>query len=206
MCIGFLCNRTINNSRIAEEKTAVAYNTWLHRTGTLLIISALVCATYTNVFAGQAETDGSGQPLSTTANVVFMPLVQNDPAIKLKEEDSPFVDRAMVESVAVFKLGVAPIQINAVVSGNLPSACLEIYKVQQQYVANQIRLNLFTRLRLDRQFCVAVLTPFAESVTLDLGGLAAGDYQVVVQAVQAGFTLTADEVTANQLSMPPISH
>lgn len=178
------------------------YHAWLHRIGTLLIISTLVCATATNLFAGQPETDASGQPLSTTANAVFMPLIQSDLAIQLKEEDPPFVDRAMVESVTVLKLDVAPIQIHAVVRGSLPSACLEIDKVQQQYIARQIRLKLFTRHQLDRRLCAAVLTPFAETVALDLGGLAAGDYQVVAQTMQVGFTLTADEVAPNHLYVP----
>lgn len=181
------------------------YNTWLRRIGTLLIISTLVCATSTNVFAWQAETNSPGQPLSTTATAVFMPLVQSDPALQPKEEDPPFVDRAMVESEAVVKLEVAPIQIHTVVRGSLPSACLEIDKVQQQFAANQIRLTLVTRLRLDRQLCAAVLTPFKETVALDLGGVAAGDYQVVVQAVQAGFTLTAEEAAPTQSYVPLVS-
>ena len=182
----------------------MVYKSWLHRTGNLLLISALGLGVFTNVFAQQAGANTLDKSLLTTTSRVFMPLVQSDTAIQLKKEE-PFVDRAMLESVAVFKLGVAPIQINAVVSGNLPSACLEIYKVQQQYVANQIRLKLFTRLRLDRQLCAAVLTPFVEIVALDLGGLVAGDYQVVVQALQAGFTLTIDEIAPNQLYIPLVS-
>lgn len=88
----------------------------------------------------------------------------------------------------------------------MPSACLAIDKVQQAYSAQQIRLTLFTRLRLDRQFCATVLTPFTETIALNLNWLAAGDYAVVAQAQQANFTLTADEATANQFYLPLVTY
>ena len=45
-----------------------------------------------------------------------------------------------------------------------------------------------------------------ELAILDLAGLAAGDYKVVAQAVQAGFTLAVDEVALHQIYMPLVSH
>ncbi|MCE7987431.1 MAG: hypothetical protein DYG89_40200 [Caldilinea sp. CFX5] len=111
-----------------------------------------------------------------------MPLVQSDPEIALKEADDRLGDMATVASVVVSTTAVFPVQINALVRGSLPSACVEIAKIQQRQAGDQIWLTIATRSRLDRRLCAAVLTPFAETVALDLTGLAAGQYTVVVQA------------------------
>lgn len=85
------------------------YNPWLRPIATLLISRILVCTPYTNSLAGAAATLTSGQPQSPSENAVFLPLVQNDPAIPLKAEaDSVFGEAALVEQVALVKLDVAP--------------------------------------------------------------------------------------------------
>lgn len=183
----------------------MVYNPWLHRTAPLLIVGMLVLSTFTNVLAQPAGADALEQPLPITTNAVFMPLVQSDTEIDVKGEDSPAVDMAIVELVALFKIDAAPVQINAAVRGYLPNDCLEISKIQQLYTPNQILLNLITRPRLDKRLCANVPTAFEETVSLDLIGLAAGEYRVVVQTVEAGFTLTAADVAPNKVYMPLVS-
>lgn len=184
----------------------MTHYTWQHRTGTLLISGTLVLfSAFTTIFAQQEGADAPNSPMPTMTNRLFMPLVQSDSEIARKEEDDRLGDVAMVESVAVSTTATFPVQINALVRGSLPTACVEITKIQQRQAGDQIWLTIATRSRLDRRFCAAVLTPFEETVALDLAGLAAGDYQVVVQARQAGFTLTADEIAPNQNYLPLVS-
>lgn len=181
----------------------MAHYTWQHRTGTLLISGALVLfSAFTTIFAQQEGADAPNSPMPTMTNRLFMPLVQSDAEIALKEADDRLVDVAIVESVAVSTTAAFPLQINALVRGSLPSACVEIAKIQQRQAGNQIWLTVATRSRLDRRFCAAVLTPFEETVTLDLFGLVAGDYTVVANDAQASFTLTSDYVAPNQIFAP----
>lgn len=178
-----------------------------HFTGTLLISSALILfAAFTTVFTQQAVADAPDKPMSATMNRVFMPLVQSDPEIALKEADDRVGDMATVASVLVSTTTAFPRQINALVRGSLPTACMEIAKIQQRQVGDRIWLTIATRFRLDRRLCAAVLTPFAETVALDRTGLAVGQYTVVVQGVQASFTLTADNLAPHQLYLPLGSH
>ncbi|MCE7986909.1 MAG: hypothetical protein DYG89_37525 [Caldilinea sp. CFX5] len=173
----------------------------------MLISSALVLfAAFTTLFAQQAGADAPDKPMSVTTHHVFMPLVQSDPEIARKEADDRLGDMATVASVVVSTTAVFPVQINALVRGSLPTACMEIAKIQQRQAGDQIWLTIATRSRLDRRLCAAELTPFAETVALDLTGLAAGQYTVVVQGVQASFTLTADNLAPHQLYLPLGSH
>lgn len=154
---------------------AMLYQFRQSKVGTLFIISVLALSVVTHVFAEQTGTDAPNSPMPTTFNRLFLPNVQSG-------ADAPLLETATVESVELFTIGAGPVQINAVVRGSLPDPCLQIDEIQQQYTANQILLNISTRQGAPDLVCAAVLTEFAETVSLNVEGLAAGNYTVVVDA------------------------
>lgn len=182
------------------------HKAWLHRIGALLMSIALVYVTHTPLMAQPAGADVRIKPLPIAASNIFMPLIQSDPMLTIKEADDPVVDLAIVESVALSTTAEFPLTINAVVRGSLPNECYQIAKIQQVRNGDQIRLVIATRYRPERQICAAVLTPVAETVTLNLAGLTAGNYTVVVHDSQASFTVTTDNLAPNKSYLPLVRH
>ena len=86
----------------------MVYKSWLHRTGNLLLISALGLGVFTNVFAQQVGADTLDKSLLTTTSRVFMPLVQSGTDVIVKQEDAQVVDTAMVEQVELLMMGASP--------------------------------------------------------------------------------------------------
>lgn len=168
------------------------------KVGTLFIVSVLVLSAVANVYARQTGTDAANEPMPATVNRLFLTSVQ-------RGAEASLLETAMVESVQLFMISPGPVQINAVVRGSLPDPCVQIDAIQQQYAANQILLNISARRSVPDLVCAAVLTEFAEIVSLHLEGPAAGNYTVVVGKARASFTLVADNVTSGKGYLPLVS-
>jgi hypothetical protein len=106
---------------------------------------------------------------------------------------------ALVKSIDILLLESFPVQVNAVIRGDLPDAgCTKIASVEQIREGNTFRLRLVTTTDpLAR--CAQALTPFEQVVSLDVNGLPAGTYTVEASGVQQTFTFDVD----NSLE-PPI--
>jgi inhibitor of cysteine peptidase len=106
---------------------------------------------------------------------------------------------AQVRSIEILLLESFPVQVNAVIRGDLPDAsCTKIASVEQVREDNTFRLRLVTTTDpLAR--CAQALTPFEQVVSLDVQDLRAGTYTVEVGGVQGTFKLDVD----NSLE-PPI--
>ena len=90
---------------------------------------------------------------------------------------------AMVERVEVLILESFPVQVSVQISGSLPDSCTEVVStnVEQQ---GQRYLVLITTARPADKECAQVIRPFTETVSLDVLGRPAGDYQVLVNGVE----------------------
>ena len=183
----------------------MSYKSPLASIGALLISSALVGLTFTIVLAQPTGTQATDKPLPTTMNHLFIPLMQSSAEGQAQQEETPSAELAMVGDVELVTIRTVPMQINAVVRGNLPDSCTQIDKIQQQNHANQILLKVATRPRWRSLLCANVLTPFEETISLNLLGLAAGHYTVVAGDAQASFTLAADNVIAGKLYLPLVT-
>lgn len=103
----------------------------------------------------------------------------------------PPTDQAHVDGVDVLIMESFPVQVRLIIHGNLPDACSEISEVNQARIGNTFTIDLVvTRDPLAK--CAQVLTPFEESVALDVAGLPAGTYTVEVEGVKTTFTLDVD--------------
>ena len=63
----------------------------------------------------------------------------------------------------------------------------------QERVENIITITVETTRPAD-MMCTQALVPFAENISVDINGLLAGEYSVIVNGVEAAFTLDTDNV------------
>ena len=98
---------------------------------------------------------------------------------------------AAVDSVDLLMLESFPVQIRAVVRGNLPDGCTTIDQIAQARQGNAFKVTINTRRPADKM-CTEALVPFEESIALEVAGLPAGTYTVDVNGVTASFTLDVD--------------
>lgn len=95
---------------------------------------------------------------------------------------------AIIESVEVRILESDPVQIEAVIRGQLPDACSFIQDSSVGAVGSTFYIRLTTARQL-AQRCIQSLTPFEHVVRLGSPEPATGTYAVYVGAVVATFTL-----------------
>lgn len=104
-------------------------------------------------------------------------------------EEKPIFGMAVVQSVEVQITENSPIQVNAIVRGQLPDAgCTTISSVNQAREGNTFRLTLITTTD-PLALCALALTPFEQVVALDVGNLTPAKYVVNANGVEAGFEL-----------------
>lgn len=110
---------------------------------------------------------------------------------------------AVVKSIEILLLESFPLQVHAVVRGDLPDAgCTTIASVEQMREGNTFKLTLVTTTD-PLAVCAQVLTPFEEVVPLDVQGLPAGIYTVEADGIQTTFELTVDNVLPTDTNEQP---
>jgi len=108
------------------------------------------------------------------------------------------VSVATVNSLDILLLESFPLQVNAVIRGDLPDAgCTKIASIDQVRDGNTFRLTLVTTTD-PLALCAQALTPFEQVVSLDVLDLPAGTYTVKAGGVQQTFTFDVD----NSLEQP----
>ena len=102
-------------------------------------------------------------------------------------------NRAQVESVELLLLESFPVQVNALVKGNLADGCTEIDQIEQtrDLDAKAFTVTITTSRDPDK-ICTQALVPFEETISLDARDLPAGIYTVDVNGVQGTFELQVD--------------
>jgi inhibitor of cysteine peptidase len=108
-------------------------------------------------------------------------------------EDEPIIKEAPVDSVELLMMESFPLQMSAIVRGNLPDGCTEISHWELMREVTAIRITLFTCRPADA-ICTQALVAYEESIPVDILGLPAGEYVVSVNSVEATFTLDVDNV------------
>lgn len=93
-----------------------------------------------------------------------------------------------VDSVDVVITRSQPVQVNVEVRGNLPDSCTKRAGVTQDRTGNAFVITITTT-RPAGAMCMQVLTPFQESIPLDVTGLKAGPYTVTVNGTGTTFEL-----------------
>jgi hypothetical protein len=114
------------------------------------------------------------------------PVVTEEPGI-------PVTGVAVVQSVDIQILESQPLQLNAILRGQLPDAgCTTIASIDQTHSGNIMELTIGTTTDL-LALCAQALTPFERVVPLDVSDLPAGRYIVRVGGIEQSFDLPAGD-------------
>lgn len=100
---------------------------------------------------------------------------------------------AHVEAVEVLLLESFPLQVQVVARGNLPDGCTQIDEVTELLEGNTFRVEIRT-IRPADAICTAVIVPFQQVIPLDVYGLPAGAYKVLVNGQPAAFEFSQDNI------------
>ncbi len=99
---------------------------------------------------------------------------------------------ATVETLDVMIMESLPLQISVSVSGYLPTPCNSLLTPAVSYKDNTFTVTLAYRELGPAETCIAVIEEYTTSVSLDVEGLSAGTYQVIVNDQETEFTLQVD--------------
>jgi hypothetical protein len=102
------------------------------------------------------------------------------------------VREAQVQSVEIQNLKTEPVQVSAIVRGNLSESCATLTGPQVSVVGNTIQVKVLSLSPTDRG-CVQITTPFEQAVALDTATLTPGTYTVIANGVSAVFTIPGGE-------------
>jgi len=97
-------------------------------------------------------------------------------------------EEPIVESIEVLVLESDPVQVEAVVRGQLPDACSFIERTEVLRAGNTFRIRM-TAARQPNQRCAPMLTPFEQVVPLVVPNPATGTYTVQIGEMVEEFTL-----------------
>lgn len=103
-------------------------------------------------------------------------------------------EAAYVDSVDPVFLESFPLQVHALVTGNLPDGCTEIQRHAVDRSGNTFLIRIYTQ-RPAGAFCTEALVPFEYSVPLDVYELPAGTYQIKAYEAAAEFTFDQDNIS-----------
>lgn len=109
------------------------------------------------------------------------------------ENDKFIYGNATVEKVNLVILESFPVQVNVIASGYLPDGCTEIDSIIKSRDGNTLIITITTKRPADA-LCTQAIQPFEETIPLDVVGLKAGTYKVVVNGVSSSFELTVDNI------------
>ncbi|HET9589778.1 MAG TPA: SH3 domain-containing protein [Anaerolineales bacterium] len=120
------------------------------------------------------------------------------PPILTEEPGIPVTGGAVVQSIEIQILESNPIQVNAIVRGQLPDAgCTTVSAVEQVRDGNAFKVKVITTTD-PAALCAQVLTPFEHIVPLDVSSLLPGKYSVNVNGVEQAFALPARDLAQLQ--------
>lgn len=97
-----------------------------------------------------------------------------------------------IDSVSVNVMESLPVQVSVTVAGNKSVPCVQLLEAAVSRKNSQFTVVLAESTLGPAETCIAQIDPFETTVTLDVSGLSAGIYQVLVNSVSTSFELTAD--------------
>ncbi len=140
----------------------------------------------TGVLALLVACGGGAEPAAT-------PTVAPTAAPTIAGSNEPTRGQAVVNAIDILIMESFPVQVSVMARGDLPDSCTQIDEIITQQADNTFRVAV-TTLRQPDQICTQALVPFEQSISLDVAGLPAGTYDVVVNGVTDSFTLDVDNV------------
>jgi hypothetical protein len=103
---------------------------------------------------------------------------------------------ANVEDLEIRMLESFPVQVEVVVRGSLPDSCTTIEGIVKNREGNTFTIGLGT-VRPSEAVCVQTARPYEEVIALEVEGLPAGGYTVIVNGVSEAFDLEVNNNPSN---------
>jgi hypothetical protein len=123
------------------------------------------------------------------------------PPILTEEPGIPVTGAAVVQSVEVQILESQPLQVNAIVRGQLPDGgCTTISAIDQVREGNTFRISLLTTTD-PLAVCTLAVTPFEQVIPLEISNLIPGEYRVNVNGIEAAFELLPRDILGFKQSL-----
>jgi hypothetical protein len=101
------------------------------------------------------------------------------------------IREAQVQSVEIQLMQTDPVQVKAVVRGDLTESCATLGDTQISYAANTFYIKVLTVSPTDRG-CVQITTPYEQTVYLDTAELTPGIVTVIANDVSTSFNFSAE--------------
>ena len=91
-----------------------------------------------------------------------------------------------------------PLQVSVTVVGNLPDGCTDIREIlAERKDDSTFQVKIITQ-RPVNAMCTEALVPFEEHVALDVYGLPAGTYTVIVYEYEVEFNFQQDNIIPDE--------
>jgi inhibitor of cysteine peptidase len=121
------------------------------------------------------------------------PVSSDDPVVIATPVDfSSYQEQAYIDQIQILLLESFPLQVNVIITGNLPDGCTSIVGSRAIKIdENVFEIHVYTERMIDA-LCTQALVPFEENVKLDVYGLDAGTYLVKVNDLSESFTFAMD--------------
>jgi len=127
---------------------------------------------------------------ASTSNAMGIPT--SGPATPAQVTQAPAALReAQVQSVEITTSKIEPVQIWAIVHGNLSESCATLTDPQISVAANTIQIKVLSLSPTDRG-CIQITTPFEQSVAIDTARLTPGTYTVIANGISTTFIFPAE--------------
>ncbi|MCB9078533.1 MAG: hypothetical protein H6631_13115 [Anaerolineaceae bacterium] len=144
-----------------------------------------------------ADTASTPQESSVAAAAIQAPVDEQGATPQAGDGELIYAE-AQITAAKVAILESFPVQVNLIVQGNFPDGCTTVDQVSQRQQDHTFFVNLITA-RPAEAMCTQQIVPFEEIVALDVRGLKAGEYQVMVNEQPFGtFELAADNGLPNE--------
>ena len=134
------------------------------------------------------STDGSAGDATTEPDLQVTPTDPQDDVVLLPPSNGQSV---YVDSLDVMIMESFPVQVSVLVRGNLANPCVTLNGISAERADQTFTLTFDTTVDTDA-ICTAVLTPFEQTVALDVEELSADTYTIVGAQQEATFTLDMD--------------
>ena len=122
------------------------------------------------------------------------PLAQTAEPVIIEPTPLPVTSVAIVQSVEIQVLDSQPLQVNAIVRGQLPdTGCTTISNVYQERNGNVITIKIATTTD-PVALCAASLSSFEQVIPLDVNNLPAAKYIVNVNGIETSFKLLSRDM------------
>jgi len=108
----------------------------------------------------------------------------------------PEPGNAIVDNIDILVLESFPLQINAVVSGNVPDGCTTVFEKEIALIDKTFYVVLNND-RNPEDMCIQVITPYEKNIALNVYNFKAGEYFVDINGVVKSFTLDQDNILSN---------